>query len=112
MRIRPLPKAWLIHTIEYIPPAEEDDWGNSISEPITINNVRYDQSSVFSRDATQTKIVADGVIFVDATHSSPIPDFIEESKIVFNGRELTLKKVIPCYFPMSAKIRHYELEVI
>jgi len=113
MRVRPLPKRWLIHSIKYEGYAGKDDWSNpQYEEPITINHVRYDDSSVFSRDTTQTKILADGVIFVDVKNSSPIPDFKEESKITFNDRELTLKKVVPCYYPDKNEVRHYELEVI
>lgn len=113
MRVRPLPKSWLIHTIIYHPPSEEDDWGNVTNpEPITINNVRYDQSTVFSRDSTQEKIQAEGVIFVDTANSSPIPDFVEDTTIMFGKKRLTLKKIVPCYFPMSYKVRHWELEVV
>lgn len=113
--IRPLPKKWLIHEITYIEKLDgTDDYGNPLEAvPIIINHVRYDQSTVFSRDSTQSKIVAEGVIFVDAVNSSPLPEeFVEESKIEFNGRELTLKKVIPCYYPTKNEIHHWELEVI
>lgn len=113
MRIRPLPKSWLIHTIVYHPPSEEDDWGNVTNpSPITIEYVRYDQSTVFSRDSTQTKIVAEGVIFVDMVNSSPIPDFVEDTRVMFGDQRLTLKKIIPCYHPNTNDIHHLELEVV
>lgn len=113
MRVRPLPKSWLIHSIDYYPPSEEDSWGNVTNpDPITIENVRYDQSTVFSRDSNQTKIVAEGVIFVDTTHSTPIPDFVEDTTIMFGDQRLTLKKIVPCFYPMSIKIHHFELEVV
>lgn len=113
MRVKPLPERWLIHQIVYEKYAGKDDLQKPIYDaPTIINHVRYDQSTVFSRDSSQTKIVAEGIIFVDATNSSPIPKFKEESKITFDGRSLTLKKVIPCYYPTSEKVRHYELEVI
>ncbi|MEK3890246.1 putative minor capsid protein [Bacillus sp. FSL K6-3431] len=118
MRIGPLPKKWLIHSIVYKGfTGKKDDFGKPVYDPpITIEYVRYDESSVFSRDNTQTKILADGVIFVDTTHSKPIPVFKEESKITFNDgvkdRELTLKKIVPCYYPNQNKVHHYELEVI
>lgn len=113
MYVRPLPKRWLIHSIVYEGYAGKDDWSNpKYDDPITIENVRFDESTVFSRDTTQTKILADAVIFVDSTHSKPIPEFEEESRITFNGRELTLKKIIPCYYPHKNEVRHWELEVI
>lgn len=114
MYIKPLPKSWLIHTITYEEILEEkDDFGNpQYAESIEIMYVRYDPTTVFSRDGTQSKIVAEGVIFVDAVNSSPIPTFVEESKITFEGRELTLKKIIPCYHPTKNIVHHWELEVI
>lgn len=112
--IKPLPKSWLIHSIIYEGIIEgKDDYGNpQYAKPIEIKHVRYDSTTVFSRDSTQSKIVAEGVIFVDAVNSSPIPTFTEESKINFEGRELTLKKIIPCYQPTKNIIHHWELEVI
>lgn len=108
-----LPKQWLIHTISYEEYQGVDDWDNDrFNEPIDIEHVRFDDSTVFSRDSNQNKIVADAVIFVDAKHSKPIKDFKERSKITFNDKEYVLKKVIPCYYPTKNKIRHYELELI
>jgi hypothetical protein len=114
MRVKPLPKSWLIHTIEYKAfTGQKDDWGKPVyAVPVTINFVRVDESRVFSRDTTQTKIVANAVIFVDTVNSNPIPLFKEESKITFKGKEMTLKKIVPCYHPRKDELRHYELEVI
>lgn len=113
MRVRPLPKDWLIHTIDYTPPDGEDDWQNPIpSEPITIKNVRFDDSTQFSRDATQTKILANAIIFVDAKYSKPIPEFKEDTTIHFDGKDYTLKKIVPCYHPNRNEIHHWELEVV
>lgn len=114
MRIPPLPKRWLIHSIEYKEITDQlDDWDNPIyAEPITINNVRFDDSTVFSRDTTQTRVLANAVIYVDAKNSSPVPDFKEESIVVFGDRELVIQKVVPCYQPKKNEIHHWELEVI
>ncbi|MER2172168.1 MAG: putative minor capsid protein [Psychrobacillus psychrodurans] len=114
MRVKPLPKSWLIHTIEYKGfTGQKDSWNKPVYDaPIPISFVRVDSSTVFSRDTTQTKIVANAVIFVDAVNSNPIPIFKEESKITFNGKDLTLKKIIPCYYPQQNEVRHYELEVV
>jgi len=114
MYVKPLPKSWLIHTITYKEILDEkDDYSNpTYMEPFEIKFVRYDPTTVFSRDNTQSKIVAEGVIFVDTVNSTPLPNFKEESTIIFEGRELTLKKLMPCYHPTKNTIHHYELEVI
>lgn len=114
MHIRPLPKRWLIHEIIYEGyTGQKDDWGNDkFEEPITIKHVRFDDSTVFSRDNTQTKVLANAVIFVDAKYSTPIPDFKEQSKVTFNDKEFVIQKVVPCYYPTKNAVHHYELEVI
>ena len=114
MRVKPLPKSWFIHTIGYKAfTGKKDDWGKPVYDvPVTINFVRVDESTVFSRDTTKTKIEANAVIFVDAVNSNPISVFKEESKIAFNSREMTLKKIIPCYHPQQNEVHHYELELL
>lgn len=108
-----LPKQWLIHTIVYEEYEGVDDWDSeSYADPIDVEHVRFDDSTVFSRDNEQNKILADAIIFVDAKHSKPIKDFKERSKITFNDKDYVLKKVVPCYYPTKNKIRHWELEVI
>src|SRR5690606_14120964 len=115
MRIPPLPKKWLIHTIEYGKKLQDkESYGNPLfAEPITIENVRFENITVFSRDQTQTKIQAEAHVFIDSTHSTKLTEkFIGGSKITFNGKEYTVKKVVDCYYPHKNKIRHWELEVI
>lgn len=115
MRIPPLPKRWLIHDIVYEEKLPgKDSYGNPrFADPVTIKHVRFDNETVFSRDTTETKIVANAVVFVDATHSTNLPKkFEEESKVTFNDKTYVLKKVIDCYHPTRNEIRHYELEVI
>src|SRR5690625_2858383 len=87
MRVRALPKRWLIHTIQYIEKAEDDGWGNHVNpDPITIKHVRVDNKTVFSRDSTDEKILANAVIFVDFKHSTNLPvKFKEDSTINWIG---------------------------
>lgn len=113
MRAPPIPKIMLPHTIVYRAYNGTDDFGSpTYGNPVTIERVRIDETTVFSRDGTQTRIVANGVIFIDAVNSSPFLNFEEQSLIIFNGRELVVQKVIPYYQPFSADIHHYELEVL
>ncbi|MEN0666912.1 putative minor capsid protein [Caldifermentibacillus hisashii] len=114
MRVRPLPKSWLIHEIVYEGyTGEKDDWGKErFEEPIIIKYVRFDDSTVFSRDQMQTKVLAEAIVFVDAKHSTPIPEFKEQSKVTFNNKEYVIQKVVTCYYPNRNAVHHYELEVI
>lgn len=113
MKAIAIPKEVLIHEIEYSKAAGRDDWNNvRYDEPITIEFVRFDHATGFSRDSRETKVLYDGIVFIDTTHSMPIPELVEQSKIEFKGRTYIIQKVIPLYFPFSNKVRHYELEVM
>jgi len=115
MNILPLPKSWLIHDIEYkelLP--DKDNYGNlQYKDSITIKNVRFEDETVFSRDSTNKKVLANAIIFIDSTNSISSPNrFIEESKIYFRNREYTIKKVAALDYPTKNEIHHWELEVI
>ena len=113
MRAQPLPKNWLIHKVEYMKYLGKDDYSNELyDEPVSIRFVRFDDSTVFSRDTRQDKITANGVIFIDAVNSTPIKQWAEHSKFMFRGRELTVVKVVDCYQLNEDIIHHWELEVI
>lgn len=114
MKVQPIPKRMLIHEIQYSAYDGVNDFGKpSFSAPVTIKHVRVDDSTVFSRDTLQTKVLADAVIFVDCTHSTNVPaEFKEQSKITFNGKSYVIQKAIPVYQPMLNAIRHWELEVM
>lgn len=113
MRAKPLPKSWLIHSIDYSKFEGRDDWKKDIfADPVTIHSVRVDMTTLFSRDGNQNKILAEGIVYVDVVNSNPLPEFVEESNIHFHGKDYKLQKVIPCYHPNSGDIHHYELEVV
>ncbi|UJS28483.1 minor capsid protein [Macrococcoides canis] len=108
-----LPLSFLIHEMEYHEFYGSDSWDTDLyREPVTVKNIRFDETTVYSKDLTERKIVANGVVFVDGFHSTPIPDFKEESKVYINGKKYIIVKVIPCYQPQSNTIHHYELEVV
>lgn len=108
-----LPKSWLIHSVIYEEHEGVDDFSNPIlADPVPIHFVRFDESTVFSRDNTQNKIVAEGVLFIDAVNSKYIPKFVEESQITFKDKTYVVKKIITLYQPKSNNVHHYEIEVV
>lgn len=114
MFVPPLPLEWLIHSVTYTALGEDDGWGNTTeSTTITIDHVRFDNTTTFSRDSNQNKVQAEAVVFVCTKHSTDVPDaFVEGAKITFNERDYTIKKIVDCYYPTTNKIHHYELEVV
>ena len=108
-----LPKEWWIHQADYKHYDGMDDFGSdSYLDPHTIDYCRFDNSTVYSRDTQANRIQANGVLFVCAIRNSYLPELTERSKVVVNGKEYTIQKVIELPFPTSDDIHHYELEVV
>ena len=107
------PIEFLIHSIEYVDRIGEDDWQKPVyAEPVVIEKVRVDEGSQYSTTGEGKQLLYNGLIFIYAGLSSPIVDFKEESKIRFNGKEMTITSVIPVYEPYANKLYSVELEVI
>lgn len=105
--------SWLIDQFIYFKFLKVDNYSNPIYDlPIIINNVRIDRTTLFSRDSAETKVIADGIIFCFASATTPFFQFEEQSKVVYDGKELIIKKVIPNYEPDSNNLWSYELEVL
>lgn len=106
-------KRLLVHEIEYSEYDGLDRYKQpSYKEPITITDVRVDESTVFSRDTTQSKVLANAVVFVYNGLSVPFIDFKEQSKVVYNGREYITQRIIPIYEPYTNELFSYEIEVL
>ncbi|MGX6979116.1 putative minor capsid protein [Vagococcus elongatus] len=104
----------LVDTIKYSEYQGTDDVYQEAkyAEPIIIDYVRIDRNQVFSRDATQTKVIAEAVIFCFASATDPLPEFKEQSLIIFDGKEYILQRVITNKEPFQNVIFNYELEVL
>lgn len=103
----------LVDSFEYAEYDGEDRYGQAkYKDSETIEQVRIDRNSVFSRDTNDTKILASAVIFVYASASQPFKAFKEQSKITFDGKDHTLKKVVYVTEPYDSTPFAYELEVI
>lgn len=112
--VKPLPRKWLIHEIEYVPLIGKDENYDEplYGSPTIVKNVRVDidvSVLIGGQDHNQTDSL---LVFVDYKNSSPIVEFIEESKVIFKGKEYRLQKVVPCYQVDKDEIHHYELELV
>lgn len=77
-----------------------------------IENVRIDRSAIYSRDKNQTQILAEGIIFCYASATTPFKDFVEQSRVTFDGKEHIIEKAIPIKELYRDVVWAYELEVI
>ena len=112
--VKPLPRKWLIHSIEYYPLlGKDEDYDFPIyDDPIIIERVRVDIDESLLIDGNGHSKADSGIVFIDYKNSKPIPTFEEDSKIVFKGKEYRLRKIVECYQVEKDEIHHYELEVV
>lgn len=103
----------LVDTIVYEQIIEKDDCQRPVyAEPVTISNVRIDRSPKYTFTPGGRNILYNAVIFCYAGMTTPIQDFIAESRITFDGQEHILISPIKNYEPYSDAIYSVELEVV
>ncbi|PED41964.1 putative minor capsid protein [Bacillus cereus] len=108
-----LPKHWLIHRIEYHEYVEPSQFGGneSYKPSIVIEYVRVDLTISNTSNNTSEDVKYAGVIFIDVKNSENVPtNFVQKSKIVFEGRDYKLVNAKPCNSDIA--LHHWELEVI
>ncbi|HEM5582653.1 minor capsid protein [Streptococcus suis] len=111
--VRRVPKRMLVHEFEYHEYLQEDrNHKPKYADPVTVKDCRIDFATIYSRDSSEKKIVADCLIFCYNAQTSPFLAFKEMSKIVVSNREMIIKKVVPIYEPYTKKLFSYELECL
>lgn len=85
---------------------------DSYKPPVTIERVRIDRSTVWTRGSKEDLLQADGVIYTDSVWTTPVSEFVERSKVTYDGKERVINKIIPKTHITSNKLIGYELEVV
>ena len=109
--LKPIPKHLLIHTVTYEQYSNSGRYGETFLAAVTLKNVRVEFESSFSRaDDTESKSIK-ALMFYDPITSSTSGDFefMEKSKVTFNGITLHIQKVNPLY---TTRLHHYEVELV
>lgn len=102
----------LIHTVtyqEYV--GEDDSWGGSdnYAPPVTIERVRIEPEKTVVLNGNGDSTVMQTLLFHDAVHSTPVT-FKEKSKVIFNGKEMTVSKVSDFYD--RSRLHHVEVVLV
>lgn len=110
--VPPIPIEVLIHTAEYHE-YDGSPYGEGFKAPITLEFVRVEPKQSFLASGTNETVVADSLLIYDTVNSQPIDvDFKEDSKIVFDGKEMYIKSVAKHYAFDPLKPHHQELRLI
>lgn len=94
--------------VEYFKYLGEDAWteGPQYDEPLTLKNVRLEYQSIFTRAADKEDKFYRAVLFV---FPGQIVDFVEKSKVVFDGEEMYIDKIQPMF---DGDFNHYEIGLV
>ncbi|QIW21328.1 putative minor capsid protein [Bacillus thuringiensis] len=96
---KPIRRSLLIHTIQYLEYKGEDDtWGGSdnYAPAVMIKRVRVEPKKNVVSNGNGESLVTNTLLFHDSVHSTPVT-FKEKSKVIFNGKEMIVKKVAEFY---------------
>ena len=112
MNIKPIPKKDLIHTCTYQKYLGRDEWGGgdlfAATETLTFVRVEYNKN--FRRTTNAEDNLYKALLFFDVVNSNPLGvDFVEKSKITFNGEILLIESIGKLY---GDELHHYELGLI
>ncbi|PFD98918.1 minor capsid protein [Bacillus sp. AFS023182] len=109
---KPIRRSLLIHTVEYLGYKGEDDtWGgnDNYKPPVTIERVRIESKKTVVMNSNGDSVVMQTLLFHDAVHSTPVT-FKEKSKVILNGKEMTVSKVSDFYD--RSNLHHVEVLLV
>lgn len=110
VKVKPIPKRVLPHTIEYERYAGEGRNGPTYDMAITVKNVRIEPTSEKVVDSNGVQIQLKSKLFIDAVNSTPLVHLKEKSVIHFGGNDYYVQAVAT-YYANSSNVHHWELRL-
>ena len=96
---------------EYL--SDDGDWGKlEYADQVEINERRSVVCPRLLNSASGKQLIYNGLLFCYPGMATPCPEFKEQSKLVYDGKEHIITKVITVMEPYENKVYCYELEVV
>ncbi|WP_017728499.1 putative minor capsid protein [Halalkalibacterium ligniniphilum] len=111
MRIKPIPRRFLIHSIEYEEFVRDGSFGEEFAPSETISFVLVQPKSELKRDSNGEEVQVQGVIFLDAVNTPKFKRLREKSKVKFNGNDYRIVACDALYAFKSNTPHHYEVDI-
>lgn len=106
-------KSMLVDSFEYGEYKGKDRSHNASYEQFkAINNVRIDRTRQFHRDTDEAIVRAEATIYCYSKYTNPFLNFKEQSKVIIDGEEYTIKTKRSYIAPFKKDMAVFELDVI
>lgn len=103
-------------TLTLADPSKTDDWGHPLAgEQVELKHCVVQPQTIYSGSNNDRTIVANAVVYLYAGITMPLPTITKHnvgSKLVFEGEEYTVQKIVDNREPFSNELYSYELEVL
>lgn len=107
------PKEFLVDSFIYKEYLGEGDWNKPIyAEEKEISFCRIDRGSQYTFSTNGKQLLYNAVIFCYTGLTNPLPEFKNQSLVVYDGQEHALTNIVPVTEAYSDQIYSYELEVV
>ena len=107
------PKKFLVDSFEYIEYLGEGDWNKPVyKEPILIEYCRIDRGSQYTFSSSGKQLLYNGLIFCYHELTTPLPEFKEQSVVIYDDKEHVITKVDTVIEAYSNDVYSYEIEVV
>lgn len=111
MRIKPIPRKLLIHTIEYEEFVKDGSFGEEFAPVETLTRVLVQPKTEIMRDSYQEEIQIDAIVFLDSVNTPNFKRLKEKSKVHFGEREWRVVACDALYTFDPAIPHHYEVKL-
>jgi Minor capsid protein len=111
VKVKPIPKKLLPHTIEYERFTGEGRNGPTYDMAVTVKNVRMEPTSEKSIDNNGEQIQLKSKLFIDAVNSSPLIDLKEKSVVHFDEKDYYVQS-IATFYTNTVLVHHWELGLV
>lgn len=111
-----IPKKYANQQVIYrMPSGVKDKYGKQTQVDTIINNCVVQQETIYSGTNNGRQVVANAVVFLYADVTNPMSKLDKTSqgnKIIFEGVEYTIQRIVDNRNPMNNEVWSYEVEVL
>lgn len=103
----------MIDSFEYHEYEGTNDWNSDqFKDPVTVEHCRIDRRSEYTSTTSGKQLLFNSLIFCYKDITDPLPEFKKQSKVIIDGQEHRITKIIKNHEPYKKEVYSYELEVI